>query len=75
MSSGARLDQATTSAPAEKAFAPEPVMTTTRTSASASIVSKASSSAANIGSVSALSFSGRFSVMVATGPSSETNSV
>ena len=50
-------------------------MTTTRISGSASIVSKASSRAANIGSVSALSFSGRFSVMVATGPSSETNSV
>ena len=58
------------SAPAQKAR-PAPVMTTARTSSSASLRRRASVSSVPISVLKALSFSGRFRVMTATRSSTE----
>ncbi|MDQ1119541.1 hypothetical protein QE383_001849 [Pseudoxanthomonas winnipegensis] len=60
------------SAPATNAFGPAPVSTTTRTPGSASAARKASVSAAMVAASSALSLSGRLTVMRRTTPSSAT---
>ena len=58
------------SLPAQKARSPAPVRITTRTRSSSLAHSAISTRAIDISSVTALSFSGRFNVMIAVAPSS-----
>src|SRR6478752_3990301 len=69
MSSGVNADQALMSAPTQNALSPAAVRIAQRMLVSASICSAYSPSASIMSCVSELSFAGRLSVMVATGPS------
>ncbi len=68
-SNGVRPANSAMSAPAMKDFSPEPVITTTPTPASDSILASSSSSSTRTCSESALSLSGRWMVRIATRPS------
>ena len=69
MSIGASSDQAVMSAPAQNARSPAPVTTRTRIASEASTSERIASKSASIAGAIAFRFSARFSVTVATGPS------